>query len=313
MDTDNFCFAGVAGVCLAVASLTKFTFLFFGLFVVILVMILNQGGFKWNRRQIGISAIIGLVPIMSVFAWSYWNAHKTDPSMEQDRRIGRTLIYSSSELALSQREQTARFVSLISRNLAEKIFTEIDFKKLWPNPEVYKQLMKEAQIKYADEKSTDVRYMLFAFDFYREHPFRYIFSRINTLMRLNSFQYPSRLNETHRWKDFYNRGNNKSWLVIFLDIILKLISNPLFWALGGFIVMKRKKMPVIPVLLPAVYINLVYCFSDGIPRYGLPALLFYLISAAVLFAWFLRKMERRFPFLDKIMRTFIGRSLQVGG
>ena len=252
-DTGNFFFAGLSGGCLAAASLTKFVFLFFGLFAVLFVMILNVGGFKRNRRQIGISAIIGFVPIVSVFAWSYWNVYKTDPSMEQDRRLGRTLIFSGSELGLSPREQTARFVSLISRNLAETIFTEIDFKKLWPHPGVYKQLMKEAQIRYADEKSTDVRYMLFAFDLYREHPFRYIFSRINTLMRLNSFQYPSRLNETHRWKDFYNRGNNKSIVVIIFDIILKLISNPVFWALGGFIVMRRQKVPVSPVLLPALY------------------------------------------------------------
>ena len=115
-------------------------------------ILFKQGGFKWNRRQIGIGAIIGLVPIMSVFAWSYWNVHKIDPSMEQDRRFGRTLIYSVSELGLSSREQTARFVSLISRNLAEKLFAEIDFKKLWPHPEVYKQLMKEAQERYAAKK-----------------------------------------------------------------------------------------------------------------------------------------------------------------
>jgi len=310
-DTGNLLFAGVSGGCLAAASLTKFTFLFFGLFAVILAMIVNKGGFKWNRRQIGISAIIGLVPIMSVLVWSYWNVHKTDPSMEQDRRFGRTLIFSGSELGLSPREQTARFVSLISRNLAEKIFAEIDFKKLWPHPEVYKQLMKEAQIRYADEKSMDVRYMLFAFDLYREHPWRYIFSRINTLMRLNSFQYPSRLNETHRWKDFYNRGNNKSIVVIVFDIILKLISNPLFWALGGFIVMIKQKVPVSPVLLPVLYINIIYCFLDGIPRFGLPALPFYLIAAAVLFSWFLRKVKNRFQFLNKVERAIIGKPLQV--
>ena len=159
------------------------------------------------------------------------------------------------------------------------------------------------------KKSMEVRYVLFAFDLYKESPWRYIFSRISTLMRLNSFQYPSRLNETHRWKDFYNRGNNKSIVVIILDIFLKLISNPFFWALGGFIVMIREKLPLSPILLPALYINMIYCFLDGIPRFGLPALPFYLISAAVLFVWLLKKLDNRFQFRNEIGRALIGKPL----
>lgn len=307
-DTGNFLFAGLSGVCLAAASLTKFVFLFFGFFSVFF-MFFMQRGVKWGKRQIGIIAIIGLLPIVSVFAWSNYNVHKTDPSIQQDRRLGRTLIFSISELGLSSREQSARFVSLISRNLAEKLFPEIDFKKLWPHPEVHKQLLKEANKKYAAEKSGDVRYLLFAFDLYKESPWRYLFSRISTLMRLNSFQYPSRLNETHRWKDFYNRGNNKSVVVIFLDIFLKLLSNPFFWALGGSIVMIREKLSLSPVILPVLYINMIYCFLDGIPRFCLPALPFYLIAAAVLFVWLLKKVENRLEFRDEIRRALVGKPL----
>ena len=143
-----------------------------------------------------------------------------------------------------------------------------------------------------------------AIDLYKEHPFGYLINRITTLIRLNAFQYPSRLNETDRWKDFYNRGNSKALVVIVLDLILKFLSNPVFWALGGIIVMKKKKLPIFPILLPALYINLVYGFLYGIPRYGLPALPFYLIAGAVMFYYFIKTMEKRYPFLKRVTCIF---------
>ena len=65
--------------------------------------------------------------------------------------------------------------------------------------------------------------------------------------------------------------------------------------------MKRKRFPVLPILLPVLYINIVYCFLDGIPRYGLPALAFYFIGGAVIFYYL-------FEFIKK---TFINRKIFV--
>lgn len=288
-----------AAFSLTLTLLTKPIFLFFGVFVVSLVVIFHREYIHWNRRAICVVAVIVLLP-MICFSGFVYLLHKENPHIVMGGGIGKNLLYNGSELALSDKEKAARLIGLISRNFSERLFPDINFRTLWPYPEVVTKLMKEADSKYSHLPNKNDRFLHMAFDLYREHPFGYLINRITTLIRLNAFQYFSRLNETDRWKDFYNRGNNKSLFAIALDILLKLLSNPFSWALGGFVVIKRNKLPIFPVLLPVLYVNVIYCFLDGIPRYGLPALPFYLISGAVLFFYGLKRMENRFPSFSRL-------------
>jgi len=290
--------------------LIKPVFLFFGLFVVSILGIFNRENIHWNRHLAVSVAIIVLLPILFYFTWIFWPSLKPDAYAKHKRLnyvVAATLFNNDSALALSRKEQTARLIGLISRNLSEKIFPEIDFQQLWPMPTIVSQLKIDASKKYPNISEEGERLGRFTFDLYREHPFGYFVNRIATLIRLNAFQYLSRLNETDRWKDFYNRGNSKALVVIVFDLILKILSNPVFWALGGIIVMKKKKLPIFPILLPALYINLVYCFLYGIPRYGLPALPFYLIAGAVMFYYFLKTIEKRHPLLNRVTYIFSDR------
>ena len=297
LDSNSIFIALSAAFSLTLTLLTKPIFLFFGIFVVSFVVIFHREYIHWNRRAICVVAVIVLLPIICFSGFGYW-LQKENSHIVAGGGIGKNLLYNGSELALSDKEKAARLIGLISRNFSEKLFPDINFRTLWPYPDVVTKLMKEADSKYSHLPNRQDRFLHTAFDLYKEHPFAYLINRITTLIRLNAFQYPSRLNETDRWKDFYNRGNNKSLLVIILDLILKLISNPFFWALGGFVVMKKLKLPILPVLLPVLYVNLVYCFLDGIPRYGLPALPFYLISGAVMFVYGVKKIKHKFAFFN---------------
>ena len=272
--TNNIVVSCCAVFSLLILSLTKPVFWFFGIFTIVALLVFGRKYFSRNRRTVGTAIIIGVLPIFLLSGLVYHAQKKNPRFLRNAGGAGGSLIANTAELALSDREKAARVIGLISRNLSEKIFPDIDFHTLWPYP--YKALKRW-------KKENPGRGQLpMAFDLIKEHPFGYFINRITTLIRLNAFQYPSRLNETDRWKDFYNRGNNKSLVVIVIDLILKLLSNPFFWAVGGFIVIIRKKLPILPILLPALYINIVYGLLDGIPRYGLPALPFYLISGAAM-------------------------------
>ena len=290
IDKQNMLIAVCAAVSITLTFLTKSVFLFLGLFIVSMLFIFYRKQINWNRRLVGIMTIIALLPICFFSGWLY-RVHQHNPMIiSSGGGVGRILLYNGSELALSDREKAARLIGLISRNLSEKMFPDIAFSTLWPYPEIMYKLIEEADRKYSELPNRYERFSRLMFDLYKEHPFGYFINRITTLIRLNAFQYPSRLNETDRWKDFYNRGNSKSLVVIILDLVLKLLSNPFFWAIGGFALMKRNKLPIFPVLLPILYVNLIYCFLDGIPRFGLPALPFYLIAGAVGFHYILKKM-----------------------
>jgi len=290
IDAQNMLIAVCAAVSITLTFLTKSVFLFLGLFIVSILVIFYRKQINWNKRLVGIMTIIALLPICFFSGWLY-RVHQHNPMIiSSGGGVGRNLLYNGSELALSDREKTARLIGLISRNLSEKLFPDIAFSTLWPYPKVMYKLIEEADRKYSELPNRYERFSRLMFDLYIEHPFGFLINRITTLIRLNAFQYPSRLNETDRWKDFYNRGNSKSLVVIILDLVLKLLSNPFFWALGGFALMKRNKLPICPVLSPILYVNLIYCFLDGIPRFGLPALPFYLIAGAVGFHYILTKM-----------------------
>jgi len=281
-DTRNVLLSFCAAISLSLLTFTKGIFLFLGPFVVLMLVILCRKHLNWNGRLVGIMTIIALLPIICFSGWLY-RIHKHDPIiMQSGGGIGYILLYNGSELALSDKEKAARVIGLISRNLSEKIFPDIDFRTLWPYPAIVKKLKEDADRKYSQLPNGDDRYLRIALDLYTEHPFSYLINRITTLIRLNAFQYFSRLNETDRWKDFYNRNDNKSLLVIILDLVLKFMTNPFIWFLCSIVVIKRKKLPILPILLPVLYINIVYCLLDGIPRYGLPALPFYLIGGSVL-------------------------------
>jgi len=312
IDVKNISIAVAGAFSLFFLCLVKPIFLFFGLFVVSALCIFYVERAHWNRKLAVSVAIIVLLPILFYFTWIFWPSLSPDAYGKHKRLnyvMAATLLHNDSALALSPKEQTARLIGLISRNLSEKIFPEIDFHQFWPLPKIINQLEIDASKKYPHISEEGERLGRFTFDLYREHPFGYFVNRIATLIRLNAFQYLSRLNETDRWKDFYNRGNSKALVVIALDLILKFLSNPIFWALGGIIVMKKKKLPIFPILLPALYINLVYCFLYGIPRYGLPALPFYLIAGAVMFYYFLKTIEKRYPLLNKVTYIFSDRNL----
>jgi len=297
--TNNIVVSCCAVFSLLILSLTKPVFWFFGLFTILVLLILCRKHIYRAKRVARTAIIIGVLPILFLSGLAY-HAHKSLPGfIEGGGGTGGIFLYNAAELALSDKELAARFIGLISRNLSEKIFPEINFRTLWPYPEVVQRLLKEADSRYSQLPHKASRRLHMAIDLYKEHPFGYFINRITTLIRLNAFQYPSRLNETDRWKDFYNRGNNKSLVVIVLDLVLKLLSNPFFWAVGGFVVMKRKKLPILPILLPALYINLVYCLLDGIPRYGLPALPFYFIAGGVVFYYFFEWVQERFPVLAR--------------
>ena len=293
---NNSIFIGCCAVfSLIILSLTKPVFWFFGFFTILILLVFCRKYFSRDRRTAGIAIIIGMLPIL-IFSGLTYYAQKNYPAfVEGAGNTGGILLSNGAELALSDKEKAARVIGLISRNLSERIFPDIDIRTLWPYPEILQRLIKEADTQYSHFPSVSSRRLHMAIDLYKEHPFGYFINRITTLIRLNAFQYPSRLNETDRWKDFYNRGNNKSLVVIILDLILKFVSNPFVWFLCGIVVMKRKKMPILPILLPVLYINIVYCPLDGIPRYGLPALPFYLIAGGVVFHYFLEGMQQRFP------------------
>ena len=306
IDTESILIAACVAVSLTITSLTKPVFLFLGPFVVLMLVIFSRKHFNWNGRLIGMMTIIALLPIIFFSGWLY-RMHKHNPViMSSGGGIGYNLLYNGSELALSDKEKAARLIGLMSRNLAEKIFPDIDFRTLWPYPAVVQKLIENADRKYSQLPNRKDRYLQMALDLYKEHPFGYFINRITTLIRLNAFQYPSRLNETDRWKDFYNRGNNKSSLVIILDLVLKSMTNPFVWFLFGIVVMKRKKLPILPILLPVLYINIVYCLLDGIPRYGLPALPFYLIGGAVLFYFGIKFLQNKFPTSGRILAKLAG-------
>jgi len=139
---------------------------------------------------------------------------------------------------------------------------------------------------------------------YKEHPYRYALSRVSVLMRLNALQYPSRLNETDRWKDFYNRSNNKTVGFILADFLLKTLTNPVLWFICGLLVIKRLGMKVMPILLPVLYINIVYCPFEGAPRFAMPILPFYLIGGAAMMFYLLKKLEHKFVCFEKFVRYF---------
>ncbi|MBL7202700.1 MAG: glycosyltransferase family 39 protein [Desulfobacteraceae bacterium] len=306
IDTQNMLIAACAAVSLTLTLLTKPVFLFLGPFVVLMLAIFYAKHVNWNGRLVGIMTIIALLPIICFSGWLY-RIHKHDPIiMQSGGGIGYNLLYNGSELALSDKEKAARFIGLISRNLSEKMFPDIDFRTLWPYPAIVQRLKENADRKYSQLPNRKDRYLQMALELYKEHPFGYFINRITTLIRLNAFQYPSRLNETDRWKDFYNRGNNKSLLVIILDLVLKSMTNPFIWFLCGIVVIKRKKLPILPILLPALYINTVYCLLDGIPRYGLPALPFYLIGGAVLFYFGIKFLQDKWVSSRRIIAKSAG-------
>ena len=299
IDKKSLLIAACSALTLTLTLLTKSVFLFFGPFVLFMMVTFYRKQFDWNRRLVLIATMITLLP-MVFFSGIGYLINKDDSIVTAGGGIGKNFLYNGAELALSEKEKAARLIGLISRNLSEKIFPDINFSTLWPYPEIVHKLIEEADSKYSHLPNRKDRFLNAALDLYKEHPFGYLINRITTLIRLNAFQYPSRLNETDRWKDFYNRSNNKSLNAIILDLVLKVLSNPFFWALGGVIVMKVKKLPTFPIIFPVLYVNLIYCFLDGIPRYGLPALPFYLIAGAVLFydgfgvikkRLFLRKMK----------------------
>ncbi len=300
IETARLSLSLLTGIVLSISLMTKYAFLFFGLFFVIFYLPSSR---KRNllRKETVMPVIIALaIPFLTFGLWLYWNVYKIDPDVKSKRRIGIVLLYNGSEIALTPEEKVARLIGLVSRNLSEKIFPQIDYQTLWPYPSIAKKLFNEADKKYQYIESEDTRYTKYAFDLYKQYPGSYLINRITTLMRLNAFQYPSRLNETDRWKDFYNRSDNKSWVMIILDLLLKTISNPLVWALGGFIMLFKKSMPLHPLLLPPLYINLIYCFLDGIPRYGLPALPFYLIAGAALFSFAFETVLKKYNSLKKV-------------
>ena len=305
-DTRNVLLSFCAAISLSLLTFTKGVFLFLGPFVVLMLVIFYRKHFNWNRRLIGIMTIIALLPIICFSGWLY-RMHKHDPLiMQSGGGIGYNLLYNGSELALSDKEKAARFIGLISRNLSEKMFPDIDFRTLWPYPAIVQRLKENADRKYSQLPNRKDRYLQMALELYKEHPFGYFINRITTLIRLNAFQYPSRLNETDRWKDFYNRGNNKSSLVIILDLVLKSMTNPFVWFLCGIVVMKRNKLSILPILLPVLYINIVYCLLDGIPRYGLPALPFYLIGGAVLFYFGIKFLQDKWVSSRRIIAKSAG-------
>jgi len=293
IDTKSLFYGVLAGTALTLTALTKPAFLFFGLFVVSVLVVFCREHINWNRRSAGVAAMIALLPVICFSGFSYL-IPKEKVNVMEGSKLGLILLLNGSELALSDKEKAASLIGLISRNLAEKIFPDINFRTLWPYPAIFQSLEESADRKYNQTRNKNIQ---MALELYKEHPFGYFVNRITTLMRLNAFQYPSRLNETHRWKDFYNRGNNKSLISIVLDIFLKFLSNPFFWALGGVVVMKRKNLPILPVLLPVLYVNLVHCFIDGIPRYGLPALTFYFIAGAILFSGIFRGIVKKVSIL----------------
>ncbi len=294
----------VAVFSLIMILLSKPVFLFYGAFISLALYIyLKKNIGLWNRRSIIILLIVTLLPIIFSFGWIQ-RSKKMNPTVISSGQTGMVLLFNGSELALTGKERVARLVGLVSRNLAERLFPEIDYKTLWPYPAVAKKLLEDTEKNYAYLPDKQGRLLQMVYKLYKENPFGYIVNRLSTLMRLNAFQYPSRLNETDRWKDFYNRTDNKSLVVVLMDIILKTISNPFIWAVGGYIIMIKERMPIVPVLLPPLYINLIYCFLDGIPRYGLPALPFYLISGAVFFHYgFVKLFPKFYPFKKAISNT----------
>ena len=218
---------------LIVLSAINPEFCFFGVFASVLLAIVHRKDNISNGRSIRNIIIIAVLPMIFLSGLMYWAYEKNRFPIP-----GGILLYSGSELALSNKEKAARVIGLISRNLSEKIFPEIDFHTLWPYPAIANTLKKEALEKYSG------RYKFFqrVVDLYKEHPFGYVINRVTTLIRLNAFIYPSRLNETDRWKDFYNRSGpgadgRNSWFMIIADLILKLLTNPFCWAVGGFFVM----------------------------------------------------------------------------
>ena len=275
--TNNIAISCCAVLSLLILSFTKPVFWFFGIFTIVVLLVFGRKYFSRNRRTVGTAIIIGALPIFLLSGLAYHAEKKSPGFIRGGGGAGGSFLANSGELVLSDKEKAARLIGLVSRNLCERIFPDIDFRTLWPYPyEAIKRLKKEVA-------GRGFGFLPVLFDLIKEHPFGYFINRITTLIRLNAFQYPSRLNETDRWKDFYNRGNNKSWIIIALDLILKFLSNPFFWAVGGFVVMKRNKLPVLPILVPVLYINIVYGLLDGIPRYGLPALPFYFIAGGVFF------------------------------
>jgi len=300
-DVRSIFVAVCAALSVILTILTKPVFLFLGLFIVLMLMLFCRESIILDRRKAALAAIIVFLPILFLLG-PFIKLNEAKPQALTGGGIGTSLIYNSSELALSDKEKVARLIGLVSRNLSEKLFPDIDFRTLWPYPAIAKEIIERAHSKYSQLSNSQDRLLNMVFDLYQKHPFGYLTNRLTTLIRLNAFQYPSRLNETDRWKDFYNRGNSKSFIFIFMDLFLKLVSNPVFWAAGGIIIMKRKKLPVCPVLLPILYVNLVYCFIDGIPRYALPILPFYLIAGSVLFEAIWTKAVssyRSWPFISK--------------
>ncbi len=291
-----------AAFSLTLTLLTKPVFLFFGVFVVLFMVIFHREYIRWNKRSACVATVIVLLPIICFSGFSSL-IHNDNQDVMSGSGMGITLLYNGSEIALNNKERTARVIGLISRNLSEKIFPEINFRSLWPYPEIAKKLFEMADSKYSHLPNAEDRFLQVAFDLYREYPFGYFINRITTLIRLNAFLYPSRLNETDRWKDFYNRGDKKSWFFILFDIVLKLLTNPFIWFFGGLFAIKGMKRPVFPLLLPVLYVNIVYCFLDGIPRYGLPVLPFYLISGAALFLMIFNRILERWPFLTRKFLT----------
>jgi len=269
-------------ISLTLLSFTKSVFLFLGAFVVFSLIVFDRRDFDWSKRLVAIMTMVALLPILSFSTWLY-RVNKYNPSIvSSGGGIGYNLIFNGSELALSNKEKAARLIGLISRNLSERIFPDIDFRSLWPYPAIVKSLREIADKKYSQITNEDDRYFLMALTLYKENPFGYFINRITTLIRLNAFQYFSRLNETDRWKDFYNRKDNKSLFVIALDLVLKTMTNPFIWFVFGIAVLKRTKMRILPILIPVLYVNIIYSLLDGIPRYGLPALPFYLIGGSLL-------------------------------
>ena len=286
-DTRSIPLSICAAISLSALIFTKGVFLFLGAFVALMLVgfCAKKASCKFDTRLTVAMIMIAFLPMILFSGWVYHINKRSPEIMSSGGGIGYNLLYNGADLALSDREKAAKLIGLLSRNLSEKIFPDIDFRTLWPYAAIVKTLKAEADRKYSQLPNANDRYLQMSLDLYREHPFGFIINRITTLIRLNAFQYFSRLNETDRWKDFYNRGNKKSIFVIIFDIMMKAISNPLIWFVSGIALLKRRKMAIWPILIPALYVNIIYCFLDGIPRYGLPCLPFYLIGGAILFCY----------------------------
>ena len=222
-DMRNIPLSVCAAISLSALTFTKGVFLFLGAFVALMLVgfCARKASCKFDTRLTVGMITIAFLPMMFFSGWVYHVNKRSPEIMSSGGGIGYNLIYNGADLALSDREKVARLIGLLSRNLSEKIFPDIDSRTLWPYAAIVKTLKAEADRKYSQLPNANDRYLQMSLDLYRDHPFGFVINRITTLIRLNAFQYFSRLNETDRWNDFYNRTGNKSLIVIILDLVLK--------------------------------------------------------------------------------------------